>query len=377
MEKTALDTLLEAAILAPSGDNTQPWHFKVDRQQNSILLDVDPTRDTSPMNAGQRMARISLGAALENMVRTAHYNQWTFQIDDAPPNGLIRFTLQPNALVGSIDPLLRDRVSNRRAYTGPTPPKKILETLESSERLSQASSSQPSTETILITDTELLSTLAGLIARADALILGTRSIRDAFLEKVRFDVPPNEKTSEGLSLGSLEVSGIDRFSLRMMKLLSPPDTLLQLLGARSVFFRVASKLASSASGFCLIASLKSDKQNDIDVGRAWQDVWLRLTQERLAAQPMMSLLVIQNMFDNGKRDLFNRRDQAVSADLLEQFNAFCSKITHGRPAALMRFGSAAEPSGRVGRLSLEKLAIDVLSTERPPGTLQNNRTGCA
>ena len=34
---TALDTLLQAAILAPSGDNTQPWRFRVDREGQSIL----------------------------------------------------------------------------------------------------------------------------------------------------------------------------------------------------------------------------------------------------------------------------------------------------------------------------------------------------
>ena len=70
MDKTAIDTLLEAGVLAPSGDNLQPWKFTFDRASRSILLDVDPKRDTSPMNAGQRMSRISLGAVLENVVRT-------------------------------------------------------------------------------------------------------------------------------------------------------------------------------------------------------------------------------------------------------------------------------------------------------------------
>ena len=54
MQPSALDTLLEAAILAPSGDNTQPWRFAVDRERWTIAVDVDPTRDPSPMNAGQR-----------------------------------------------------------------------------------------------------------------------------------------------------------------------------------------------------------------------------------------------------------------------------------------------------------------------------------
>jgi nitroreductase len=56
-----LDTLLARAVRAPSGTNTQPWRFVVDDEARTIALDLDPARDPSPMNAGQRMARIALG----------------------------------------------------------------------------------------------------------------------------------------------------------------------------------------------------------------------------------------------------------------------------------------------------------------------------
>ena len=60
-----LETLIAAGIQAPSGDNTQPWRFMVDSQARTIAAHVDETRDPSPMNSGQRMSRIAVGAAVE------------------------------------------------------------------------------------------------------------------------------------------------------------------------------------------------------------------------------------------------------------------------------------------------------------------------
>src|SRR5437588_12772428 len=72
-----IEALMTAAVRAPSGDNTQPWRFSVDSGRGRIAIDVDPARDPSPMNAGQRMSRIAVGAALENMLRTLDKNRAT------------------------------------------------------------------------------------------------------------------------------------------------------------------------------------------------------------------------------------------------------------------------------------------------------------
>src|SRR5262249_47838431 len=50
-------TLLAAACRAPSGDNRQPWRFEIDETEMRLTLQLDPNRDPSPMNAGQRMSR--------------------------------------------------------------------------------------------------------------------------------------------------------------------------------------------------------------------------------------------------------------------------------------------------------------------------------
>ena len=245
---------------------------------------------------------------------------------------------------GTIEPTLSDRNTNRRVYEGRPLVSDVLQKLEA------VAGPFASAKSVLITDSQTLSRLAALISRADSLILGTKAIRTAFLAKVRFDAAPTDEVDLGLSLGSLEVSTADRLSLRLMHALPPPDGLMRALGARRIFSRVASKLASSASAICLITTSRHDAQGDLDVGRAWQRIWLELTRQKLAGQPMMSLLVLKNVIEQGNPQLFSPRDLAASKSLLEEFHALSTQLVDVNPAVLMRIGTAAAPTSRVRRL---------------------------
>ena len=54
--------ILEAAILAPSGENSQPWRFIV--KGNEVILKNDPESDRSLYNSGQRGSFIAHGVEL-------------------------------------------------------------------------------------------------------------------------------------------------------------------------------------------------------------------------------------------------------------------------------------------------------------------------
>ena len=60
-----IKTVLEYAIMAPSGDNCQPWRFAVDGLR--VDLFNDPDQDRSLYNLKQRASLIAHGAFLENI----------------------------------------------------------------------------------------------------------------------------------------------------------------------------------------------------------------------------------------------------------------------------------------------------------------------
>ena len=298
------------------------------------------------MNAGQRMAWIAIGAAIENMVRTAEYNGWQFAVSNTNGEGPVVVMLKSTAGGGAIEQMLRDRCTNRRVYDGGSVAADCL------DRLRSAIGEIEGVKAHWVTDSDTIRELTRMIARADALILGTKPIREAFLAKVRFDQPANAVVEEGLSLGSLEVGAHERLMLRLLR--HVPDGVLRALGGRNVFAGVAKRLAASASGLCLILAPDDDLASRIAVGRVWQRAWLAVSEQGLAAQPMMSLCVLRNMRDHAEGDLLRRIGQRDSDALMAKFENQVAEMGEGRPSAIMRFGRVGSPTARVGRRQVEE-----------------------
>jgi hypothetical protein len=338
----AVAWLLGAAIRAPSGDNTQPWRFEVDAEGGRVAFFVDEARDPSPMNAAQRMARIAVGAALENVLRTAERSGWEVQTEEpvAPAVAVVRLRPGPGR---DVEPAIAARVTNRRTYDGRPVPDDVL------ARLKEQTPLRDGITSAWVVDRQRLAALADLIGRADAAMFGEASMRRAFLHNVRFDAPPGAEVEEGLSLASLEVFGKDRLALRMMPWV--PGWLLRLGGGLRAFAANARRLVAGAAGLCLVVAPDRAAATDLAVGRAMQRAWLALTAEGLAVQPMMSLPVLDNALEHGGAGLAASLGPEVPP-LLAELGRLAPEVGAGRLAYLMRFGYAAGVSGRTGRRPL-------------------------
>ena len=315
--------------------------FDVDRQQRTITVSPDPARDPSPMNAGDRMSRIAIGAALENMAQTADGNGWQYRISTTESDAT--FELSEDYAAGEIDQVLRDRVSNRRKYKG------AGLSDEQVGKLRAAIPSESGTSAIWVfTDVERIA-LCQLISEADSMMLSNEIVRKAFLAKVRFDAPVNAVVEEGLALGTLELSVPDRVALRVMRWI--PDFVLKLFGIRSKLRQAALRLAESADGFCLVVSKHDSSESDFQAGRVFQRSWLELTREGFAVQPMMSLIVLRNIRDNGDVQLHEEIGSQRTSQLLKQLAETQSFGEGLYPCGILRFGHADPPTTRAGRLS--------------------------
>ena len=71
------------------------------------------------MKASKWIASLAVGAALENVRRTARYNHWDLEPEEPLPGELAALRLsEPDGPAGKIDPIVLERVTNRRAYDG-------------------------------------------------------------------------------------------------------------------------------------------------------------------------------------------------------------------------------------------------------------------
>jgi len=340
-----LAALVEAAVCAPSGSNAQPWRFLLDEESGRIDVSVDCHVDNSPMNAGHRMSRIGVGAAVENLVRTAERAGWKTDLVTRAAGAVATLRVTPTQ--GSrptVERAIAERATNRRLYDG-----RPVES-ETVERLKRATPALGDLRTYWITDRERLREIASVLGRADRMAFAEKSIRQAMLARIRFDAPPEAHVEEGLPVASLEISGSTRFLLPRASLL--PKWVVKAIGLAATAGRITSRQVVSSSGICLVAGPDEEAETDVAIGRAGQRAWLALTEEGLVAQPLTSLLVLENMLYHGTRELSTLGRRNIER-LRDEFRRLLPELGGGRPGFLLRFGFAPSPSARSGRLPLD------------------------
>ena len=109
--------LVRCATLAPSGHNTQPWKFHIERGSISMLPDFN--RRTSIVDPDDHHLFVSLGCALENMVQAskAYGLQSVAQFDAA--KDVVTVRLEPTkALASPLFHAIANRQCTRGIYNG-------------------------------------------------------------------------------------------------------------------------------------------------------------------------------------------------------------------------------------------------------------------
>jgi hypothetical protein len=341
----ACETLLQAAICAPSGDNVQPWRFEVNSAARRIAVFLDEASDPSPMNSGQRMSRLAIGAALENMLRAAEGLGWTVQLEE-PRDGALAIMQIVNSeqKTGKVPAVIFDRCTNRRVYEGRSLPDKVA------AELATTLIDPPGLRTIWIHQRDRVQALADLVGRSDALMLGEPYIRNAFLKNVRFDARWDAKVEKWLPLGSLELPTLDRIALRLVRFL--PNWLIHLSGAPRKFDVAGRRLVASSAGVCIITETAGTVDSELLTGRSLQRTWLALIERGIAVQPLMSIAILESVLQRGAREVVASLGRQKAEKLVAELRSLVPEIGQANLGFLMRFGYSPPPTARTGRLDL-------------------------
>lgn len=164
-----LKFLLNYAVLAPSGHNTQPWLFKI--QSERVELYCDRTRSLPIVDQQHREMIISCGAALFNLRVAMRHFGYEDVVEVLPdpnnPDLLAQISLGPEIQTSTPDDndtlfyAIRKRHTNRQEYTDQPLSESLLEALQSAAIAEHAS-------------LELFQTQAQKQAIADLVVEGDR-----------------------------------------------------------------------------------------------------------------------------------------------------------------------------------------------------------
>ena len=290
-----LASLLDAAALAPSGGNEQPWRWL--RADNELWLLPERAFGDSLLNHRDNASLLALGAAAENLVLRAHTLGLGVVLESPSaeqPEPKCRFRFVPAAVEpaaaesrawDALAPFIAERHTNRRR--GETPPlaRELL------DELARPLEALPGLKLHFVTQRAAIAELAEVAARSDRIRMLHPEGHGDFVREIRWTKEEAERERDGIDLSSMELTAAEHAGLRMLRFERVAELLRSWKRGRSLERLTRNAvLASSAVG--LITAPRESIENRFAVGRALERVWLTATRRGLALQPHTASLFL-------------------------------------------------------------------------------------
>lgn len=199
--------MIEQAIKAPSGHNTQPWLFRI----NETSIDIHPNLDKSlpVVDFDNRELFISLGCAAENLCIAASYKGYgsVVSIDDT---SVIKISLTKEDLVKS-DPLFEQitvRQTNRSVYNGEMISEEIIDVLRSLKI-------EPNINMHFYKNgTQEFDSIANYVVRGNTAQMKDKAFKKELREWMRYNKKHQDETNDGLSYAVFGAPNLPMFIVK-------------------------------------------------------------------------------------------------------------------------------------------------------------------
>ena len=348
------EKLIEAAILAPTPDNNQPWCFAV--RDERLLIFLDPAR-TLPSDVNSMFDLVGLGAAIENAciaARQAGY-QPNVEVVDCPaevlkdparPVASIAFT--PGGQPDPLHPYLATRCTCRRLYsTKPVP-------AESLAQLAAAAEQAGPVRIDWVTDRSQISELARLLATSDLIRFQYEPFHDELFRQLRFTTQEAEQTRDGLDLRTLELPPGVGWLLHKLQPWKRMRKVHQLgLGP---LLTMPSALAVRRSGAVgLLSVIEAKMEPFLKGGVAFERLWLTATSLNLALQPLGSLPIFLAHWQQLGGSRLSSAHLARVQHLADRLRTLLPDVREGVLQIMFRIGESHCPKCRSLRRRVEEV----------------------
>ncbi|MCR4325650.1 MAG: hypothetical protein NUV59_02490 [Patescibacteria group bacterium] len=340
----AWDDILKTAVLAPSGDNAQPWSFALDGDTLNVynLSDRDPTL----YNFKQRGSYLAHGALAENISISAAHAGYVAVIEPFPKNSTctMRISLKPAS--ARKDPLydaIHVRTTNRKPYD--------IRSLAPEDRTALLDAAAGATEISLklAEERDTIRIIAENVSANERLLFEHRPLHDFLFGVIRW-TENAERVKPGLYIKTMEfptpLQYIIKYALRHW----PVVQTLNKIGLSRAIARDSAKnhMASSAIG-AIVASDYSDIAF-MSAGRTFQRVWLTAASRGLSIQPITAISYLMQRVNERETASLSEEHIALIRDAAGNIGRAMELKGREHIAMLFRIGYDGEPTARSSKL---------------------------
>ena len=350
MNDIVLATLLEAACLAPSVDNCQPWRFVCSNDSVSIFLDRE--RADFFGDYGFAASFATIGAVIENMKIAASHlalvaSVVCFPSDDVDHVATVMFsdaTVTPDPLC-HILPL---RCTNRKKYLSASLSQEQRDALCQAAQISGA-------KLFLFEEHSTVKALFRLAAQVDSIIFDHPLLHANLYRWIRWSPQEKSKTRDGMPVGSLEIDAFQRLFFRVISSFGMLK-FFNMFGVNRLIGLLNSSLLLKSSALGLIVMDGTSNVDYLNGGRCMERVWLTASSLGLAYQPFGGLPFLLTRMLRGGNEGFSDKQYSKLRGVFHKLQQHAPVTPDDGLVIFFRVGTAAEPTERSIRRPLSEVA---------------------
>lgn len=353
LSNETITSLVEAAILAPTGGNSQPWKWKY--ANNLLYLFQTSEYTTRLVDFKHSASAIGFGAATENLIIKAQSLNLSVGIEKYPlgeQESLIavykfdKLDDEKEKLYTHLVNNIPHRRTNRRIKDRQKIDNAAL------DKIANVVTIEPNQQLSITTNMDTIIGVADIMGKADKLRILHKGGHVDFLAEIIWPEETTLPIKRGLDINTLHLTGSERIGFKIAKDWNVINYLNQWKKG-SGLERVTRKTAEAASAIGLITIAEFNKSAFFDAGRYLERIWLTATAQNISFQPIsISTFLINRKIQEGDEILGNNIGEEVENlhnKLLSLFN--CEK---GRvPAFLFRLFIDEEPWPRSQHMDVQ------------------------
>ena len=353
ISEAALQEIITAASLAPSGGNAQPWKFLY--HSNSLYIFHDAFYSYSLLDFNSLGSYIAFGAMLENIeLKAASLLLSTIPDvlplkDDHRLIAVVHFeTEQVKNLLIHLAPVIGTRLTNRNISA-----RKLLKNDDVSA-LQKIAATIPGAGLQLFDSGEHLKEFDEILTNTERLrFLHPQGHYDTFVKELRFTKEEIETTADGLDVNTLNLKQSELAALSVAR---DPSAIafLHRLHKGSGFKKISSKNILTASSIGVISVNGNDPYCYIQGGKALERIWLEANYRQLAFQPISQIVFMLELLESQGGCHFNKYEQNELTVIRDRFKKILGP-KEGHPVFVFRVCYADMPDTRSLRRPLHEM----------------------
>jgi hypothetical protein len=336
--------LLNKAVNAPSGDNSQPWWFHIEGE--SLEIHLYPGKDNRILNFQLSGSYIAMGALIENIsiMATTIRMEATIELfpDHTRPNlvAIMRFT-KTSIHKDMLADIISERCTNRKQY------KKRAISDEVLNEILQAGNTIKVNTVKLTTSESKMKQLANASSIMERVALETKAIHKLFFESIVWNKEEEQKKGMGLPIKTTELPPPIRLLFRVIRYW-PVTRVLNCIGLSFLASKANAQTYATGGAAGIILADTFDKYAYVNAGRIFERVWLTATKHGLAFQPITGVLFLAQRVQEKETEVFHSYHiPLITSSYQTIMETFAVK--NEIPAMLFRIGYADKPSARTTR----------------------------